>query len=360
MSTNPLQTFLYVILALLLFGVLILIHELGHYLFARLFKVTVTEFSIGMGKSIVSKTSKKTGIMYSLRLFPIGGYVSMVGENEESDDPNALSKKPAWQRLIIVAAGATVNLIFGIILMLCLVISTSSEGIATNQIYGYADDANYEITSDEYGITAGDRIIKIGNTRTNNAYDLSYEIMRKGTKPVDVTVLRDGNELVLRDVKFPVISSGGTSFGSMDFTVVAVKASIPNVITHTLQRSMLTVRMVWESLFDLVSGRYGLDAVSGPVGITETIVDATDSAVETKDYSSVIYIAAVICINLGVMNLLPIPALDGGRLFFILIEIIFRRPVPAKIENTIHGMGMYLLLLFMLFISLKDVWGLIF
>ncbi len=348
------------ILAILLFGVLILIHELGHYLFARLFKVTITEFSLGMGKSIISKTSKKTGIMYSLRILPIGGYVSMVGENEESDDPNALSKKPAWQRFIIVAAGATVNLVFGLIIMLCLVISTSSDGIATNQVYGYAENPTYEITSNEYGIQAGDRIIKVENTSTNNAYDLSYEIMRKGTAPLDLTVLRNGETIVLRDVVFPITSSGPTAFGSMDFTIVAVNASFSNVLVHTIQRSMLTVRMVWESLFDLITGRYGLEAVSGPVGITETIVNATDDAVETKDYSSVLYIAAVICINLGVMNLLPIPALDGGRLFFILIEIIFRRPVPAKIENTIHGLGMYLLLLFMLFISLKDVWTLIF
>ena len=354
------QTFLYVILALLLFGVLILIHELGHYLFARLFKVTITEFSLGMGKSIISKTSKKTGIKYSWRLFPIGGYVSMVGENEESDDPNALTKKPAWQRFIIIAAGACVNLIFGILLMLCLVSITAGDGIATNRVYGYAQNPSYEITSKDYGICPGDRIIKIENKKTNNAYDLSYEIMRKGTSPIDVTVLRDGNEIVLRDVVFPKDTANGATFGAMDFKVVAEEPNVKNVLVHTVERSALTVRMVWESLFDLITGRYGIDAVSGPVGITETIVDATDNAVQTKDYSSVLYIAAVICINLGVMNLLPIPALDGGRLFFILIEIIFRKPVPAKIENTIHGLGMYILLLFMLFISLKDVWGLIF
>ncbi len=354
------QTFIYVILALLLFGVLIFIHELGHYLFARLFNVSITEFSIGMGKSIISKTSTKTGIMYSLRLFPIGGYVSMVGENEESDDPNALGKKPAWQRLIIVAAGACINLIFGLILMLCLVISISGRGIATNQVYGYEQNSKYEITSNAYGIKAGDIITKIENTKTNNAYDLSYEIMRKGTEPLDVTLVRDGKEIVLYDVVFPKITSSSTVFGSMDFQVLAKKANVGNVILHTAQRSWLTVRMVWESLFDLIRGRYGLEAVSGPVGITQTIVDTTDEAVKERDYSSILYISAVICINLGVMNLLPIPALDGGRLFFILIEIILRRPVPSKIENTIHGLGMYLLLLFMLFISLKDIWGLIF
>ena len=354
------DTLLYIILAIFLFGVLIFTHELGHYLFARLFKVTIHEFSIGMGKSIYTKTSQKTNITYSLRILPFGGYVSMAGENEESEDPNALSKKPAYQRFIIVCAGAVVNLLIGLILMFCLVASTTDNGVATNQVYGYAQDPSYTVTSDEYGISAGDIIIKVGGARTNNAYDVSYQIMRRGTKPVDLTVIRDGNEIVLRDVCFPTYVSNGTKFGNMDFIVVATEPTPINILKHTAQRSMLTVRMVWESLIDLISGRYGVESVQGPVGITGTIVDATDEAVETNDYSSVIYIAAVICINLGVMNLLPIPALDGGRLFFILIEMIFRKPVPQKIEGRIHATGMYVLMLFMLFISLKDIWKLIF
>ena len=343
-----------------MFGLFIFIHEFGHYFFARLFNVSITEFSIGMGKSVISKTSKKTGIKYSIGLLPIGGYVAMVGENEESDDPNALSKKPAWQRFIIVVAGAVVNLIFGVLLMLWLVAMTSSKGIYTNQIHGYAENPDYEVTSSAYGLQANDTIIKIGKQRTYNAYDVSYEIMRKGIEPVNVTVLRDGQSVVLENVVFPIVDSDGVSFGNMDFIIKAKKATFGGILAHTVQRSAMTVRMVWESLFDLISGRYGIQAVSGPVGITETIVEATDEAVETRDYSSVLYIAAIICINLGVMNLLPLPALDGGRLFFILIEIIFRRPIPARIENAIHAAGMYLLLLFMLFISLKDVWAIIF
>ncbi len=343
-----------------MFGTFIFIHEFGHYFFARLFNVSITEFSIGMGKKIVSKTSKKTGIKYSLGILPIGGYVAMVGENEESDDPNALSKKPAWQRFIIIVAGAIVNLIFGILLMLWLVAMTSTKGIYTNEVYGYPENSEYEISSSQYGLQAGDTIIRIENKRTYNAYDVSYEIMRKGVKPIDVTVLRDGNTVVLEDVQFPVSDTDGVALGQMDFIIVAREATFGGVIKHTVQRSAMTVRMVWESLFDLISGRYGLQAVSGPVGITGTIVEVTDDAVESRDYSSILYIASIICINLGVMNLLPIPALDGGRLFFILIEIIFRRPVPAKLENSIHAAGMFLLLLFMLFISLKDVWTLIF
>ena len=352
-------TLLYVFLAILLFGFLIVIHELGHYLFARLFKVTINEFSIGMGNSIFSHVSKKTGIIYSLRLFPIGGYVSMVGENGDSDDPNAFSKKPAWQRLIIIAAGATVNLAFGLLLMLLLVCMTASGGIYTNKVGGYVDDPNYQITSNAY-IQPNDIITKIGNQRTYNAYDVSYEIMRKGNQPINVTVKRNGQIVVLEDVVFPVTVSNGVEFGYIDFRIIAEEANVGNVLLHTAQRSMLTVRMVWESLYDLITGRYGVEAVSGPVGITETIVGATDEAVKTKDYSSVVYLAAVICINLGVMNLLPVPALDGGRLVFIFIELLFRKPVPQNIEGYIHGIGMYLLLALMVLISLKDVWGLIF
>lgn len=353
-------TFIYIVLAVLMFGTFIFIHEFGHYFFARLFKVSITEFSIGMGKKILSKTSKKTGIKYSLGILPIGGYVAMVGENEDSDDPNALSKKPAWQRFIIIIAGAVVNLIFGIILMLWLVAVTTGNGIATNEVWGYEEDASYNITSDQYGLMADDIIVEIDGKRTYNAYDISYEIMRKGVNPIDVTVMRDGDRVVLEDVQFPVSTTDGVSLGSMDFKVKGKEATFGGIVLHTVQRSAMTVRMVWESLFDLITGRYSIQAVSGPVGITETIVETTDNAVKTKDYSSVLYIAAIICINLGVMNLLPLPALDGGRLFFILIEIIFRRPVPSKIENAIHATGMYLLLLFMLFISLKDVWTLIF
>ena len=347
-------------MAIVMFGFFIFIHEFGHYFFARLFRVSITEFSIGMGKKIFSKTSDKTNIKYSIGILPIGGYVAMVGENEDSDDPNALTKKPAWQRFIIVVAGAVVNLIFGVILMLILVSITSGKGLYTNEVYGYAESPSYEITSSAYGLQANDTIVRIGNKRTYNAYDVSYEIMRKGTEPIDVTVLRDGQKIVLEDVVFPTVESGGVSFGNMDFIIKAKKATFGGILAHTVQRSAMTVRMVWESLFDLIRGRYGIEAVSGPVGITETIVDATDTAVQTRDWSSVLYIAAIICINLGVMNLLPIPALDGGRLAFILIEMIFRRPVPSRIENAVHAAGMYLLLLFMLFISLKDVWSLIF
>ena len=347
-------------MAIFMFGFFIFIHEFGHYFFARLFKVSITEFSIGMGKKIFSKTSAKTNIKYSIGLLPIGGYVAMVGENEESDDPNALSKKPAWQRFIIVVAGATINLIFGVLLMLLLVCITSGKGIYTNEVYGYSESPTYEVTSSDYGLQADDIIIKVGNKRTYNAYDVSYEIMRKGTEPLDLTVIRNNEEIILQDVMFPIVESEGVRFGNMDFIIKAKKATVKGIVAHTIQRSAMTVRMVWESLYDLVSGRYGIEAVSGPVGITETIVDATDTAVQHRDPSGVLYIAAIICINLGVMNLLPIPALDGGRLFFILIEMIVRRPVPSKIENAIHAAGMYLLLLFMLFISLKDVWTLIF
>ena len=141
-----------------MFGIFIFIHEFGHYFFARLFNVSITEFSIGMGKSIISKRSEKTGIKYSIGILPIGGYVAMVGENEESDDPNALSKKPAWQRFIIVVAGAVINIIFGVLLMLWLVSITAGKGIYTNQIYGYSENPSYEVTSNEY-LKADDTII---------------------------------------------------------------------------------------------------------------------------------------------------------------------------------------------------------
>lgn len=340
-------TVLYVILAILAFGLLIFVHEGGHFIAARIFKVTIYEFSIGMGPRLFSKKSEKTGTEYSLRAFPIGGFVSMAGEDEESDDPNAFNKKPVWQRLIITVAGAATNLLIGFIVTAFLVGSSVRLGGTT--VAGFAENA----ASQQAGLTVGDEITEVAGKNVHIADDLLYEIMRLGIEPVDLTVIRDGEEIVIEDVRFPQISESGVAFGINDFQIFAVEKNFANLCKHTLWRSAYTVRMVWESLYDLITGRYGVEAVSGPVGVTEALTEAA----ETSTYSFV-SLLTVISINLGVMNLLPLPALDGGRIVLLLVELVRRKPLKPQIEAYINGAGLAVLLLLMAIICVKDIVGL--
>ena len=216
---NPVIT---VILAVLVFGFLIFIHEFGHYIFARIFKVKINEFSIGMGPKLVYYDSKKTGIRYALSMFPIGGYVAMAGEDSEDDDPNAFDKKPAWQRFIITIAGASVNIIAG---FLAMIIFTSIVNIGSTKVAEFVDssETGFEISSYDSGLRVGDTILEIDGKKVSIVDELSYEIMRRGNKPVDVKVERDGVEMILPDVVFPGLTEQGQSFGSMDFKVYGVK-----------------------------------------------------------------------------------------------------------------------------------------
>lgn len=341
------STVLYILLAIFIFGVLIFVHEGGHYLFARLFHVSIREFSIGMGPKLLTRTSKKTGIAYSLRLFPIGGFVNMVGEDEETDDPNAFNRKKVWQRIIIVCAGALINILLGVIITSALICAKPVLG--STVVAEFVDGA----ASQEKGLEIGDEIIKVDNHRVHIADELVYEIMRLGIEPVDLTVLRNGETVVIENVQFPIISESGTAFGDRDFLVYAEDVNAGTLVKHCFYRSSYTVRMIWESLFDLVTGRYGIQAVSGPVGVTEALTEAA----QTSSFNF-LYLVAVITINLGVVNLLPLPALDGGRLVFLIIEGIRRKPVKPEIEGYVHFAGMALLMLLMVIICVKDVVGL--
>ena len=313
-----------ILIAILVFGFLIFIHEFGHYIFARIFNVTITEFSIGMGPKLLWYDSKKTGIRYCLSAIPFGGYVAMVGEDGDSEDPNALNKKPAWQRLIIIVAGAVVNIVAGVLATVILV-STSPMGSTT--VGGFVE-TDYEISSADF-LEDDDEIIKVNGKRVRIYEELSYEIMRKGNEPIDITVIRDGKEITLEDVEFPVDNQQGQEFGVMDFQVYETRKTFGKVIGYSLSKSVLIVRMCYESIIDLIVGRYTVAAVSGPVGISEVIVEAASMGA-----GPLLNIAALISINLGIMNLLPIPALDGGRLVVIIAEMITKKKIPPNVERN--------------------------
>ncbi len=338
---------MFILLAILIFGILILIHEGGHFLVARHFGVTVNEFSIGMGPKLLSHRSKKSGITYSLRLLPFGGYVAMEGEDTESEDKNAFGNKPVLQRIAVTAAGALVNIIAGILVMTVIVIS--SDELYANKISYFAEIEN-GTTSEDMGLAVGDRIIRIGSVRVFTANDVQYEIMRQGIKPLDITVMRDGERITFEDISFPTVTEQGATFGMRDFAFSVEEKNFANTAKHAFARSYSSIKMVYDSLADLIKGRYGVESVSGPVGVTEALGEAAK-----EGGADFIYLAAFISINLGVMNLLPLPALDGGRLLFQIIELIRRKPVSKRIEGYVHGAGLLVLLSLIFVITVKDV-----
>lgn len=337
-----------ILLAILMFGFLIFIHEFGHFSMARAFHVTIKEFSIGMGPKLFSRISKKNGTQYSLRALPVGGYVAMVGEDEESDDPGALCKKPVWQRMIITVAGAATNLLFGFLMMAILVAGNPTLGGTT-----VAEFFEGSVTS-QYGLQVNDTIVKVGKTRVHVATDLVYTIMHDARDPIDVTVIRDGKTMVLPGVQFPHYQEAGHVFGDRDFYIYAVEKTPGEVVKQAFWQSVNTVTMIWESIADMVGGEYSVKDLSGPVGVTEAISEAAEAGAYNFGFMFVF-----ISVNLGMMNLLPLPALDGGRLLFQFIELIRRKPMNAQVEGYIHFVGIILLMLLMVFVTCQDILKLI-
>ncbi len=348
---------LYIIVAILMFGSLIFIHELGHFLTARLFHVTIYEFSIGMGPKLISWKSPKYNTDYSLRALPIGGFVSMAGEDEESDDEGSFRKKKVWQRIIITAAGSVFNLALGLLVMLLIV--SFSKDIGSTTVNSFPEGATSFQTETKEGLLPGDEILEIDGKKVHILYDLAYKISRYGVDPVDITVLRNGETVHLSDVIFPTTVNQGVTLAQRDFSVYPAEKNIKNVLKTTFFQSVYTVRMVYDSLYDLLTGRLGIQQMSGPVGITTIITGAAEDAVHNKDGSYLFMLFVVLAMNLGCMNLIPFPALDGGRIVFLAFEGITRKPINPKIEGYIHFVGMALLLFLMLIITFKDVFTLI-
>ncbi len=483
------MSFLSVLLALLIFGILIFIHELGHFLVARAFGVKILEFSIGMGPKLFSVVSKKSGTRYSLRVIPIGGFVSMFGENgmeavqgsqkiqnppsnepftfvndiqnentpentakidlsageETKADPvdpalakQAYCNKSVWVRILISLAGPVMNLLLGFLLMMVLVLSAGHNSAATTKVAGFyvtynaeeayggllqgdylyalkdgpedadaSDDvrilsleqfkkaaaesadgtitfsvrrlneAKTEVieavitirlteeeidqkfetslsatTGEKGGLQIGDEILKVNNTRVHTYDQLSYEIMNQGYQPIDFTVRRNGEKVKLTNIVVPSYVSEGITFGDVDFiSYREAKFHVGIVLKHTFFRSLSAVKMVFDSIKGLFTHRYGFEAVSGPIGITKTISDVAKSGQKLN----LLYLVIIISINLGVMNLLPLPALDGGHLLLYIVEAIRRKPLKQEVEGIINFVGLVFILLLAVIIAIKDI-----
>ena len=341
----------YFLIILFIFGVLIFIHELGHFLTARACGVTVNEFAIGMGPKLFSWSSKKHKTKYALRLLPIGGFVSMQDEDGTDkeippDDEGSFCNKSVPKRMLITVAGAVMNLLLGFIIMIIIVFSSQSLG--STVIREFAPDAvsNQKLMVD-------DEIIKVGHTRVHTWNELAYEIMNTGYEPIDITVKRNGEKIVLEDVEFDTFEDSGATFGAYDFLPYVEEATFANLMKHAFFRSVSTVKMVLDSIKGLATGRFGMEAVSGPVGVVNVVQSASKHG-----FISFLYIVSVLTINLGVFNLIPFPALDGGRFLFLAIEGVRGKPINKNVEYYVNFIGLMILFTFMIFVTIKDVFNL--
>ncbi|MDR1805237.1 MAG: M50 family metallopeptidase [Clostridium sp.] len=347
-----------ILVAIVFFGIIIMVHECGHFLTAKLFKVKVHKFALGMGPRLLKWGKGETE--YSLRLFPIGGYCMMEGEDGDSEDPRAFGNKKPWQRMIILAAGAAMNLLLGLIVV-CVMLSISTDGVISRQIVAFTQDSG----SYQAGLREGDLITKINGKPVFSANDIGYLMARESDGEYEFVVKRDGEKLKISDIKLPVTTAeDGNIEIHYNFYVGEAKKTFGNVVEGSFRQSASLVQMTYLSLFDLVTGRFHLSDMSGPIGIAGTIADVAentqpDPETGRYDFTMLLTILALITINIGLMNLLPLPALDGGRLLFLLINWVSPKKIPAKYEGWVHAAGFAVLMLLMLVISFGDIMKLI-
>ena len=349
---------LYILLAVILFGIMIAIHEFGHFFTAKLFKVKVNEFAIGMGPNLWSKQKGET--RYSLRAFPLGGFCAMEGEDEDTGDPRAFSRQKAWKRVIILCAGSVMNFLMGLIIVVALYMSITAVRVPV--ITEFAEGFQLE---GESGLMVGDRITKVDGHGIWCYEDVLTFLSRNDGNGIDLVVERNGQKIVLNDLSMPIreytyegetYTGFGLVFGGIEELSFFGRLRLGFVQTFDY------VRTVWISLADLVTGRVGVNQLSGVIGVVDIVSEVGVSSATVMDgILNVLSIMALIAVNLAVMNLLPIPALDGGRILFILVNgiiwLICRRRIPEKYEGYVHTGAFFLLILFMLIIAFKDVWN---
>lgn len=340
MLANIWNTVYPILIAILFFELIIIIHEGGHFVAARLMKIKVNEFSIGMGPKLIQL--KKGDTKYTLRLILFGGYCAMEGESEDSDDENSFAKKKVWRRFFVVVAGALMNLILGFLVIVIML--SSGSLIGTTEIAKFDDKAVSSAT-----LKQGDIIKSIDGMRVYTSTDVTTGLSRSGDDTLDMTVLRDGKTLDLK-VKFNMEKYEGRNFINMDFWLVGNKKTVGGVIKESFKEWVSFTRMVFLSVHDMIVGKYGLSDLAGPVGT----VSVVSTAVKTSAYS-MLRIMALLTINVGLFNLFPIPALDGWRLFLLIFEGIFKRKLPDKWDWAINAVGLVLLLGLMCVITFSDI-----
>lgn len=374
-----LMTILKILAALFIFGIIIMVHEWGHFLVAKWMKVRVNEFAIGMGPKLISWGKGET--QYSLRLFPIGGFCAMEGEDDGAPTPAAMggnadrgeeehagdstgeggsfAEKPVWRRVLIVVAGATMNLVLGFLVLLCTFAFCQKKADNGKVYFNSTTIAELPETSPAYetGLRVGDTVLRVNGKRIATDMDLSMLMQSDEDGVLSMVVRRDGEKVSLPAVQFRLATDEetGTRYLIYDFKVQGVERNAWTTIKQAGKMEYSMTVMVWRSLGDLLSGRYGLNDLSGPVGTVDYIGDAVSQAVSLDGWRTLLTMIALITINVGVFNLLPLPALDGGRLLFLIIEGVTRKRIPAKYEGIVHFIGLLLLFLLMIVVTFSDI-----
>lgn len=340
------KTFFSIVIGIIIFGIIVVVHEFGHFITARLCKVKVSEFAIGMGPAIYKKQGKKT--LFSVRALPIGGFCSM-GEDEDSDDPDAFRKKSVPAKMAVILAGAFMNIILGFLISVIAMI-VSGVGVSSTIVF-FEDNA----VSPNYGLQLGDTIDKINGQKVFSARDITYFLRSDEDGVIDFTVKRNGEKVELKGVRFPMATDEETGKSTLryDFKVKAEKISFKNIISYSFNNTLYCGRVVLMSLRDLITGKYSINDLQGPVGIVTTIGSSVTEA--GPDWDFLLQLAALITVNIGIFNLLPLPALDGGRFVFLVIELFRRKPMKAETEGMIHFVGLMALMLLMIVVTFKDV-----
>lgn len=449
--TSVLTTIALILIGVLLFELIIFIHEFGHFITAKKSGIKVNEFSLGMGPKIFSFGKGET--KYSLRIFPIGGFCAMEGEDEESPEPRAFNNAKVWKRMIVVIAGAVMNIILGFVLMFVVVVQqdaySSTEvqsfpatsfssctglqsGDVIKEINGYgistSMDFNYPISTAELKTVDGSTLEIYKEDCGNNLYNMAVslvqdknnklsdeqvskvnELLSKSTIEIvkakskedaysiyenyykeindacgikdykvekiveketrkrytaDILVERNGEEKLLKNVQFFTYTTKDNSDPqvSIDFYVKPIEKTFGSVISQTFKQTISTCKMIYASLGGLLTGKFGLKDMSGPIGIASAVTTVASESLSSGFMSavnSIIYVMMIITVNLGLFNMLPFPALDGGRFVFLIIEAIRGKSVPRKVEAIVNGIGMGLLILLMILITANDIFKLI-
>lgn len=449
--TSVLTTIALILIGVLLFELIIFIHEFGHFITAKKSGIKVNEFSLGMGPKIFSFGKGET--KYSLRIFPIGGFCAMEGEDEESPEPRAFNNAKVWKRMIVIIAGAVMNIILGFVLMFVVVVQqdaySSTEvqsfpatsfssctglqsGDVIKEINGYgistSMDFNYPISTAELKTVDGSTLEIYKEDCGNNLYNMAVslvqdknnklsdeqvskvnELLSKSTNEIvkakskedafsvyenyykeindacgikdykvekiveketrkryaaDILVERNGEEKLLKNVQFFTYTTKDNSDPqvSIDFYVKPIDKTIGSVLSQTFKQTISTCKMIYASLGGLLTGKFGLKDMSGPIGIASAVTTVASESLASGFMSavnSIIYVMMIITVNLGLFNMLPFPALDGGRFVFLIIEAIRGKSVPRKVEAIVNGIGMGLLILLMILITANDIFKLI-
>ena len=449
--TSVLTTIALILIGVLLFELIIFIHEFGHFITAKKSGIKVNEFSLGMGPKIFSFGKGET--KYSLRVFPIGGFCAMEGEDEESPEPRAFNNAKVWKRMIVVIAGAVMNIILGFVLMFVVVVQQDSysstevqsfpatsfssctglqSGDVIKEINGYgistSMDFNYPISTAELKTVDGSTLEIYKEDCGNNLYNMAVslvqdknnklsdeqvskvnELLSKSTNEIvkakskedaysvyenyykeinnacgikdykvekiveketrkrytaDILVERNGEEKLLKNVQFFTYTTKDNSDPqvSIDFYVKPIEKTFGSVISQTFKQTISTCKMIYASLGGLLTGKFGLKDMSGPIGIASAVTTVASESLSSGFMSavnSIIYVMMIITVNLGLFNMLPFPALDGGRFVFLIIEAIRGKSVPRKVEAIVNGIGMGLLILLMILITANDIFKLI-